>query len=133
MEEHYTAPRFFCKSIMKWETGWMVTYPDYEGAGDNPFSVREVSRPMTTDDLLDWMPRRLERLGTRRPKLTLKPEEIIELPLEKGKRVRSTIKMKKLNCGHLAPRRKGAYPRRCEPCLVKFNERIKELRRSRHA
>lgn len=135
MEEPYSSPRFICKSILRFETGWMVTFPDYENAGDNPYVVREATRLMTDDDLLEWIPRRMERLTGRR-----RPDEDIEIPVpvpvaapENAKRVRSSVKMKKLKCGHLTPRRKGVYPRRCPDCLKKFEERIKELRRRRDA
>lgn len=133
MDEHYSSPRFICKSILRFETGWMVTFPDYENAGDNPFAVRETSRLMTDEDLLEWIPRRIERLTRRRPveNIELPASEVPNLP--PAKRVRSSVKMKKLKCGHLMPRRKGVYPRRCPECVKKFEERVKEMRRRRDA
>lgn len=134
MEQPYIAPRFICKSILKTADGWMVTFPDYESAGENPFAVREATRLMDSREVLEWVERRLLRLGGVLAKPLVEEEEVpppLEVPKLKpsGARVRTTLSMKKLKCGHLHPRRKGVYPRRCASCQKHFDERIAIMRK----
>jgi len=136
MAEGYTSPRFVCKSILRMEDQWLVTFPDYESAGENPFAVREASRLMPSHELLEWLERRIIRIGGAIAKELVEKHEV-ETPaplaplLRKpnGNRIRTTEKMKKLKCGHLHPRRKGVYPRRCKSCEKHFHQRVIIMRR----
>lgn len=110
----------------------MVTFPDYESAGENPFAIREATRFMESEELLEWVKRRIIRIGgvAARPLI----EEIVLPPIERPVsptrgRIRSGVKLKKLKCGHLVPRRKGVYPRRCEACIKTFHERVLIMKR----
>ena len=138
MDQPYISPRFICKSILKAEGGWMVTFPDYEAAGENPFSVRENTRVLESQELLEWIERRIIRLGG----IIAKPLEdkdtefldlVVPIPVTKytptGAKARTTAKMKKLKCGHLHPRRKGVYPRRCSDCQKLYNDKLALIRK----
>ena len=111
----------------------MVTFPDYEKAGDNPYSVRESTRSMESKELLEWVERRIIRLGgvlgrSVQEETTLLLDAIVPIPVTKftptGAIARTTAKMKKLKCGHMTPRRKGAYPKRCPDCKKIFNKQV---------
>lgn len=134
MSEQYSTPRFLCKSIMRTNEGWMVTFPDYESAGENPFAVREASRMMDTLQLNDWMERRILRIGGSLAN-SIRDQVVVPAPLEvpkfkeSGAAIRTTEKMRKLKCGHLVKRRRGAYPLRCKDCQTHFDERVEIMRK----
>ncbi len=129
------SPRFICKSILRMEGGWLVAFPDYESAGENPYSVREAKRLLESDELLEWVKRRIILIGGRASTRDLQEIITVPPPPEKptltatGARIRTGPKFKKLKCGHLHPRRKGVYPRRCTECVIAFHERVKFMRR----
>ena len=112
----------------------MVTFPDYESAGENPYAIKESTRLMESRELLEWVERRIIRLGGVLAK-SLTEEIVIPPPLEiptrtpSGALVRTRGKYKKLKCGHMILRRKGVYPLRCKDCQKHFDERVYLMKR----